>query len=124
MTVARHVSPSTSHPLSPVGNEGFYLHLEETENPVTNTVLSVTLFSLREGAKMTFYDDIYPFYPLQRTSFIFSGRLLTIILVFLVLAVSLLLILPGIRGKSVSASDDLLLTAVLSQNLRVLYKLL
>lgn len=51
---------------------------------------------------MTFYDDIYPFYPLQRTSFIFSGRLLTIILVFLVLAVSLLLILPGIRGKSVS----------------------
>ncbi|KAK9516543.1 hypothetical protein VZT92_024465 [Zoarces viviparus] len=49
---------------------------------------------------MTFYDDIYPFYPLQRTSFIFSGRLLTIILVFFVLAVSLLLIVPGIRGKS------------------------
>ncbi|XP_075883264.1 dual oxidase maturation factor 1 [Nelusetta ayraudi] len=49
---------------------------------------------------MTFYDDIYPFYPLQRTPFIFSGRLLTIILVFLVLAVSLLLILPGIRGKA------------------------
>lgn len=52
---------------------------------------------------MTFYDDIYPFYPLQRTSFIFSGGLLTVILVFLVLAASLLLILPGIRGKSVSA---------------------
>uniref|UniRef100_A0A3P9M4S4 Dual oxidase 2 n=1 Tax=Oryzias latipes TaxID=8090 RepID=A0A3P9M4S4_ORYLA len=49
---------------------------------------------------MTFYNDIYPFYPLQRISFIFSGRLLTIILVFLVLASSLLLILPGIRGKS------------------------
>ncbi|XP_038562806.1 dual oxidase maturation factor 2 [Micropterus salmoides] len=49
---------------------------------------------------MTFYDDIYPFYPLQRTSFIFNSSLLTIILVFLVLAVSLLLILPGIRGKS------------------------
>ncbi|XP_062277526.1 dual oxidase maturation factor 1 [Scomber scombrus] len=49
---------------------------------------------------MTFYDDIYPFYPLQRTSFIFNGSLLTIILVFLVLAVGLLLILPGIRGKS------------------------
>ncbi|KAM9753465.1 dual oxidase maturation factor 1 [Menidia menidia] len=49
---------------------------------------------------MTFYDDIYPFYTLQRTSFIISGRLLLIILVFLVLAVSLLLILPGIRGKS------------------------
>uniref|UniRef100_A0A3P9IVH7 Dual oxidase 2 n=1 Tax=Oryzias latipes TaxID=8090 RepID=A0A3P9IVH7_ORYLA len=50
---------------------------------------------------MTFYNDIYPFYPLQRISFIFSGRLLTIILVFLVLASTLLLILPGIRGKSV-----------------------
>lgn len=49
---------------------------------------------------MTFYDDIYPFYPLQRTSFIFSGRLLTIILVFLVLTLSLLIILPGIRGKA------------------------
>uniref|UniRef100_A0A3Q2UV57 Dual oxidase 2 n=1 Tax=Haplochromis burtoni TaxID=8153 RepID=A0A3Q2UV57_HAPBU len=49
---------------------------------------------------MTFYDDIYPFYTVQRTPFIFSSRLLTIILVFLVLAVSLLLILPGIRGKS------------------------
>ncbi|XP_053742503.1 dual oxidase maturation factor 1 isoform X1 [Synchiropus splendidus] len=49
---------------------------------------------------MTFYDDIYPFYPLQRTSFIFSGRLLTIILVFLMLALSLFIILPGIRGKS------------------------
>uniref|UniRef100_H3D859 Dual oxidase maturation factor 2 n=1 Tax=Tetraodon nigroviridis TaxID=99883 RepID=H3D859_TETNG len=46
-----------------------------------------------------FYDDVYPFYPPQRTSFIFSGRLLTIILVFLLLALSLLLILPGIRGK-------------------------
>lgn len=56
---------------------------------------------------MTFYDDIYPFYPLQRTSFIFNGSLLTIILVFLVLAGSLLLILPGIRGKSVSATDQI-----------------
>ncbi|XP_067090541.1 dual oxidase maturation factor 2 [Osmerus mordax] len=49
---------------------------------------------------MTFYNDIYPFYPLQRTSFIFSTHLLTIILVFLVITVSFLLILPGIRGKS------------------------
>uniref|UniRef100_A0A3Q3FK43 Dual oxidase 2 n=1 Tax=Labrus bergylta TaxID=56723 RepID=A0A3Q3FK43_9LABR len=49
---------------------------------------------------MTFYVDIYPFYPLQRSSFIFSSHLLTVILVFLVLALSLLLILPGIRGKS------------------------
>lgn len=51
---------------------------------------------------MTFYDDVYPFYSPQRTSFIFSGRLLTVILVFLLLALSLLLILPGIRGKQVS----------------------
>lgn len=64
---------------------------------------------------MTFYDDIYPFYPLQRTPFIFSGRLLTIILVFLVLAVSLLLILPGIRGKAVSAAC----TGVLVQTLSI-----
>ncbi|XP_036004397.1 dual oxidase maturation factor 2 [Fundulus heteroclitus] len=49
---------------------------------------------------MTFYDDIYPFYPPQRAAFIVSGRLLAIILVFLVLAVSLLLILPGIRGRT------------------------
>uniref|UniRef100_A0A3P9PK69 Dual oxidase maturation factor 2 n=2 Tax=Poecilia reticulata TaxID=8081 RepID=A0A3P9PK69_POERE len=49
---------------------------------------------------MTFYDDIYPFYPLQRTAFIVSGRLLAIILVFLMLAVGLLLILPGIRGRT------------------------
>ncbi|XP_028814631.1 dual oxidase maturation factor 1 [Denticeps clupeoides] len=49
---------------------------------------------------MTFYNDIYPFYPLQRTSFIFSTNLLTVILVFLVLAAAFLLILPGIRGKS------------------------
>ncbi|XP_046890982.1 dual oxidase maturation factor 2 [Hypomesus transpacificus] len=49
---------------------------------------------------MTFYNDIYPFYPLQRTSFIFSTHLLTIILVFLMITVSFLLILPGIRGRS------------------------
>lgn len=56
---------------------------------------------------MTFYNDIYPFYPLQRPSFIFNGSLLTVILVFLVLAVSLLVILPGIRGKSVSVSHQI-----------------
>nr|XP_061825720.1 dual oxidase maturation factor 1-like isoform X1 [Nerophis lumbriciformis] len=54
----------------------------------------------RTGAKMTFYDDIYPFYPLQRTSFIFSSHLLTVIVFFLVPTLSVLLILPGIRGKS------------------------
>uniref|UniRef100_A0A3B3ZRN5 Uncharacterized protein n=1 Tax=Periophthalmus magnuspinnatus TaxID=409849 RepID=A0A3B3ZRN5_9GOBI len=49
---------------------------------------------------MSFYDDIYPFYRRQRTPFIFSGRLIAVILVFVVLALSLLIILPGIRGKS------------------------
>ncbi|XP_053344126.1 dual oxidase maturation factor 1 isoform X1 [Clarias gariepinus] len=52
------------------------------------------------GRKMTFYDDIYPFYPLQRTPFIFSGSLLAVILVFLTLLAILLLIVPGIRGRS------------------------
>lgn len=84
--------------------------MEETETSAFNTAFSVTPPILGSVAEMTFYDDIYPFYPPQRTSFIFSGRLLTIILVFLVLAVSLLLILPGIRGRTVSAArapDDL-----------------
>lgn len=85
--------------------------VEETKSPTTNTTFSVTLPGLsgiiRSQTKMTFYNDIYPFYPLQRISFIFSGRLLTIILVFLVLAVSLLLILPGIRGKSVSSTHQI-----------------
>ncbi|XP_018932543.1 dual oxidase maturation factor 1-like [Cyprinus carpio] len=52
------------------------------------------------GGKMTFYDGIYPFYPLQRSPFIFDISLLVVILVFSVLAVSFLFILPGIRGKS------------------------
>lgn len=128
MAVLHHVPCYTaaimSHPLSPVGNKSCYLCIwrKLRSQPLTLSSLLhrlVSAASVRSGAKMTFYDDIYPFYPLQRTSFIFSGRLLTIILVFLVLAVSLLLILPGIRGKSVSASDKPLLTAVLSQNLRI-----
>ncbi|XP_061078764.1 dual oxidase maturation factor 1 [Conger conger] len=49
---------------------------------------------------MTFYNDIYPFYHVQRTSFIFNLALLTVILVFVVFAIIFLLILPGIRGKS------------------------
>lgn len=81
------------------------MHVEEPESqPLTLSSLLRPALSHRSAAKMTFYDDIYPFYILQRTSFIFSGSLLTIILVFLVLALSLLLILPGIRGKSVSAT--------------------
>ncbi|XP_036391469.1 dual oxidase maturation factor 1-like [Megalops cyprinoides] len=49
---------------------------------------------------MTFYNKIFPFYPQQRTPFIFDLELLTVILVFLVFAGIFLLILPGIRGKS------------------------
>ncbi|XP_051740866.1 dual oxidase maturation factor 1 isoform X1 [Ctenopharyngodon idella] len=52
------------------------------------------------GGKMTFYDGIYPFYPLQRSPFIIDISLLVVILVFSVLAVSFIVILPGIRGKS------------------------
>ncbi|XP_036400229.1 dual oxidase maturation factor 1-like [Megalops cyprinoides] len=48
---------------------------------------------------MTFVNDIYPFYTRQRTPFIFSLDLLTVILVFLVFALTFLIILPGIRGK-------------------------
>lgn len=95
--------------------------VEETKNPAPNTTFSVTLPGLRDiirsQPKMTFYNDIYPFYPLQRISFIFSGRLLTIILVFLVLAVTLLLILPGIRGKSVSAAHQIIVAVFLGWQL-------
>uniref|UniRef100_A0A8C9SR53 Dual oxidase 2 n=1 Tax=Scleropages formosus TaxID=113540 RepID=A0A8C9SR53_SCLFO len=55
---------------------------------------------------MTFYDGIYPFYPRQRTPFIFSLDLLTVILVFLVLAGTFCLILPGIRGKRLCSLTD------------------
>ncbi|XP_066557360.1 dual oxidase maturation factor 2 [Amia ocellicauda] len=48
---------------------------------------------------MTFYNDIYPFYPQQRTAFIFNINQLIVILVFLVFACSFIIILPGIRGK-------------------------
>ncbi|KAJ8340757.1 hypothetical protein SKAU_G00353900 [Synaphobranchus kaupii] len=49
---------------------------------------------------MTFYDGIYPFYPKQITPFIFNLDLLTVILVFLVLAATFIIVLPGIRGKA------------------------
>ncbi|XP_061679108.1 dual oxidase maturation factor 1 [Syngnathoides biaculeatus] len=49
---------------------------------------------------MTLFDNIYPFYHMRRTSFIFSGHLFTVIVCFVVLTLCLLLILPGIRGKS------------------------
>lgn len=78
-----------------------YLPVTELLSSLCRAVLSALAHGF--GKKMTFYDDIYPFYPLQRSSFIFSGSLLAVILVFLVLLVILLLIVPGIRGRSVRA---------------------
>lgn len=114
--VLNHVPSFTAvimpHPLSTVRNKSRYLCIwrKLRTQPLTLSSLLhclVSAASVRSGAKMTFYNDIYPFYTLQKTSFIFNGSLLTIILVFLVLAVSLLIILPGIRGKSVSATYPL-----------------
>lgn len=50
---------------------------------------------------MTLWDGVLPFYPQPRHAAGFSVPLLIVILVFLTLAVSFLLILPGIRGHSV-----------------------
>lgn len=49
---------------------------------------------------MTLWDGVLPFYPQSRHSTGFSVPLLIVILVFLSLAISFLLILPGIRGHS------------------------
>lgn len=49
---------------------------------------------------MTLWDGVLPFYPQPRHAAGFSVPLLIVILVFLTLAVSFLLILPGIRGHS------------------------
>ncbi|KAJ7311205.1 hypothetical protein JRQ81_006816 [Phrynocephalus forsythii] len=49
---------------------------------------------------MTLFNGIYPFYPQSRKPFVFNVNLITIIVFFLVLAVSFLLILPGIRGRA------------------------
>ncbi|KAM9714752.1 dual oxidase maturation factor 2-like isoform 2-T2 [Dama dama] len=49
---------------------------------------------------MTLWDGVLPFYPQPRHAAGLSIPLLIVILVFLVLAASFLLILPGIRGHS------------------------
>lgn len=59
------------------------------------------------GCSMTLWDGELPFYPQPRHSANFSIPLLIIILVFLTLAVSFLLILPGIRGYSVKGYQKL-----------------
>ncbi|XP_014702541.2 dual oxidase maturation factor 2 [Equus asinus] len=49
---------------------------------------------------MTLWNGVLPFYPQSRHAAGFSVPLLIVILVFLILAASFLLILPGIRGNS------------------------
>ncbi|KAM3827905.1 dual oxidase maturation factor 2 [Vipera latastei] len=49
---------------------------------------------------MTFFDGIYPFYPQSQKPFVFDVDLIIVIIVFLVIAFSFLLILPGIRGRA------------------------
>ncbi|KAG8144975.1 hypothetical protein E2320_013363 [Naja naja] len=51
---------------------------------------------------MTLFDGIYPFYPQSNKPFVFDVNLIIVIIVFLVLAFSFLLILPGIRGRAVT----------------------
>lgn len=51
---------------------------------------------------MTLFDGIYPFYPQSKKPFVFDVDLIIVITVFLVIAFSFLLILPGIRGRAVS----------------------
>ena len=50
---------------------------------------------------MTLWNGVLPFYPQPRHAAGVSVPLLIVILVFLALAASFLLILPGIRGHSV-----------------------
>ncbi|XP_015262376.1 PREDICTED: dual oxidase maturation factor 2 [Gekko japonicus] len=49
---------------------------------------------------MTLFDGVYPFYPQQRKPVVFDVDLIIVIIVFLVIAFSFLLILPGIRGRA------------------------
>ncbi|CAI5793051.1 dual oxidase maturation factor 2 [Podarcis lilfordi] len=50
--------------------------------------------------RMTLFDGIYPFYPQPRKPFVFDVDTIVVIIVFLVIAFSFLLILPGIRGRA------------------------
>lgn len=66
---------------------------------------------------MTFFDGIYPFYPQSQKPFVFDVDLIVVIIVFLVIAFSFLLILPGIRGRAVS-SDPVRFPIGLRQSVR------
>uniref|UniRef100_A0A8C3RPU6 Dual oxidase maturation factor 1 n=1 Tax=Chelydra serpentina TaxID=8475 RepID=A0A8C3RPU6_CHESE len=49
---------------------------------------------------MTLFDGVYPFYPQPRKAFAFNVSSIIVIALFLSLALSFLLILPGIRGRA------------------------
>uniref|UniRef100_A0A669P246 Dual oxidase maturation factor 2 n=1 Tax=Phasianus colchicus TaxID=9054 RepID=A0A669P246_PHACC len=49
---------------------------------------------------MTLFDGIYPFYLQQRKSFVFDVSTIIVVIVFLTLASTFLLIIPGIRGRA------------------------
>ncbi|XP_071424144.1 dual oxidase maturation factor 2 [Pithys albifrons albifrons] len=49
---------------------------------------------------MTLFDGVYPFYPQQRKAAGFNINTIIVIVVFLTLACSFLLIIPGIRGRA------------------------
>lgn len=57
--------------------------------------------SARPPCSMTLWDGELPFYPQSPHAAGFNVPLLIVILVFLTLAASFLLILPGIRGHAV-----------------------
>ncbi|XP_054244079.1 dual oxidase maturation factor 2 [Indicator indicator] len=49
---------------------------------------------------MSLFDGIYPFYPQKRKAAVFDISIIMVIMVFLTLACSFLLIIPGIRGRA------------------------
>ncbi|XP_073442970.1 dual oxidase maturation factor 2 [Dendrobates tinctorius] len=49
---------------------------------------------------MTFYDGVFPFYPLERRKWVFAVDIIIVIVVFLVFVSAFILIIPGIRGKA------------------------
>lgn len=58
--------------------------------------------------RMTLFDGVYPFYPQQRKAAGFDISTIIVIVVFLTLACTFLLIIPGIRGRAVCDPGQLL----------------